>query len=116
MCLERASGGMSLLDVLDRVLDKGIVIDAWWCISLVEIDRITVVECVILADQDAAAAPGTSLLFGKFGSASSSHSALRIDDDDGSAARDQDSQDNALGPRWPGGQERPAEGAKDLLH
>jgi hypothetical protein len=115
MSLERASDGSSLLDVLDRVLDKGIVIDAWWSISL-EIDRITVVECAITADQDATPAPGTSLLFGKFGSASSSHSALRIDDDDGSRARDQNSRDNALGPRWPGGQERPAEGAKDLLH
>jgi len=35
MAVERASGGTSLIDVLDRVLDKGIVIDAWVRVSLV---------------------------------------------------------------------------------
>ena len=29
MAVERATSGSSLIDVLDRVLDKGIVIDAW---------------------------------------------------------------------------------------
>src|SRR5437588_365603 len=42
MPVERASGGSSLIDVLDRVLDKGIVIDAWVRVSLVGIDVITV--------------------------------------------------------------------------
>src|SRR5260370_36328559 len=42
MPVERASGGSSLIDVLDRVLDKGIVIDAWVGVSLVGIDLITV--------------------------------------------------------------------------
>jgi Gas vesicle protein len=41
MVIERASGGASLIDVLDRVLDKGIVIDAWVRVSLVGIDLIT---------------------------------------------------------------------------
>ena len=41
MAVERASGGTSLIDVLDRVLDKGIVIDAWVRVSLVGIDLIT---------------------------------------------------------------------------
>ena len=36
MAVERVSGGSSLIDVLDRVLDKGIVIDAWVRISLVK--------------------------------------------------------------------------------
>jgi hypothetical protein len=27
--VQREQGGTSLIDVLDRVLDKGIVIDAW---------------------------------------------------------------------------------------
>ncbi len=34
MKIERAPGGASLIDVLDRVLDKGIVIDAWVRVSL----------------------------------------------------------------------------------
>jgi hypothetical protein len=42
MAVERAAGGTSLIDVLDRVLDKGIVIDAWVRVSLVGIDLITV--------------------------------------------------------------------------
>jgi hypothetical protein len=42
MAVERAAGGTSLIDVLDRVLDKGIVIDAWVRASLVGIDLITV--------------------------------------------------------------------------
>jgi gas vesicle structural protein len=41
MVIERASGGASLIDVLGRVLDKGIVIDAWVRVSLVGIDLIT---------------------------------------------------------------------------
>ena len=42
MAVERAPGGSSLIDVLDRVLDKGIVIDAWVRVSLVGIDLVTV--------------------------------------------------------------------------
>ena len=42
MAVERAPGGTSLIDVLDRILDKGIVVDAWVLISLVGIDLITV--------------------------------------------------------------------------
>ena len=41
MPVERSPGGTSLIDVLDRVLDKGIVIDAWVRVSLVGIDLIT---------------------------------------------------------------------------
>ncbi len=42
MPVERASGSTSLIDVLDRVLDKGIVIDAWVRVTLVGIDLLTV--------------------------------------------------------------------------
>jgi hypothetical protein len=49
MPVERASGGTSLIDVLDRVLDKGIVIDAWVRVSLVGIDLITVEARVVVA-------------------------------------------------------------------
>jgi hypothetical protein len=50
--VERHSGGTSLIDVLDRVLDKGIVIDAWVRISLVGIDLITVEARVVVASID----------------------------------------------------------------
>lgn len=52
MPVERAPGGTSLIDVLDRILDKGIVIDAWVRISLVGIDLITVEARVIVASID----------------------------------------------------------------
>jgi gas vesicle structural protein len=50
--VERAPGGTSLIDVLDRILDKGIVIDAWVRVSLVGIDLITVEARVVVASID----------------------------------------------------------------
>jgi hypothetical protein len=52
MAVDRAPGGTSLIDVLDRILDKGIVIDAWVRISLVGIDLITVEARVVVASID----------------------------------------------------------------
>jgi gas vesicle structural protein len=52
MAVERHPGGTSLIDVLDRVLDKGIVIDAWVRISLVGIDLITVEARIVVASID----------------------------------------------------------------
>ena len=52
MAVERAAGGTSLIDVLDRVLDKGIVIDAWVRVSLVGIDLITVEARIVVASID----------------------------------------------------------------
>src|ERR1700685_4419022 len=49
MAVERVSGGSRLIDVLDRVLDKGIVIDAWVRVSLVGIDLITVEARIVVA-------------------------------------------------------------------
>src|ERR1700674_5130150 len=52
MALERTPSGSSLIDVLDRVLDKGIVIDAWVRVSLVGIDLITVEARIVVASID----------------------------------------------------------------
>lgn len=49
MAIERAPSGTSLIDVLDRVLDKGIVIDAWVRVFLVGIDLISVEARVVVA-------------------------------------------------------------------
>ena len=52
MPLER-SRGVSLIDVTDRVLDKGIVIDYWSRISLLGVDILTRIEGrVIVASID----------------------------------------------------------------
>ena len=52
MAVQREHSGASLIDVLDRVLDKGIVIDAWVRVSLVGIDLITVEARVVVASID----------------------------------------------------------------
>ena len=51
MAIERSQGSRrtSLIDVLDRVLDKGIVIDAWMRVSLVGIELLTVEARVVVA-------------------------------------------------------------------
>jgi len=49
MPVERVPGATNLIDVLDRVLDKGIVIDAWVRVSLVGIDLLTVEARVVVA-------------------------------------------------------------------
>ena len=49
MRVERTSATSNLVDVLDRVLDKGIVIDAWVRVSLVGIELVTVEARVVVA-------------------------------------------------------------------
>ncbi len=49
MALERESGSRSVIDVLDHVLDKGIVIDAWVRLSVVGIDLLTIEARVVVA-------------------------------------------------------------------
>jgi gas vesicle structural protein len=47
--LQRGSTSTSVIDVLDHVLDKGIVIDAWLRVSVLGIDLITVEARVVVA-------------------------------------------------------------------
>ena len=49
MAVERAGAGSSLIDVLDRVLDKGIVIDAYVRVSIVGIDLVSVEARIVVA-------------------------------------------------------------------
>ncbi len=52
MPLDRPATSTSVIDVLDHVLDKGIVIDAWVRVSLVGIDLITVEARIVVASID----------------------------------------------------------------
>jgi gas vesicle structural protein len=52
MAVERGSGTSSLIDILDRVLDKGIVIDAWVRVSLVGIDLLRGQARIVVASID----------------------------------------------------------------
>ena len=49
MGVERTSGELSFVDVLDRVLDKGIVIDGWMRVCLMGMDLVTVEGRVVVA-------------------------------------------------------------------
>ena len=49
MVLERSPSKSNLIDVFDRVIDKGIVIDAWLGLSLAGIELVTVEARVIVA-------------------------------------------------------------------
>jgi gas vesicle structural protein len=49
MISERQLGQTSVLETLDRVLDKGVVIDAWVRVSLAGIDLITIQARVVVA-------------------------------------------------------------------
>jgi hypothetical protein len=49
MAIERVASNSSLIDILDRVLDKGIVIDAWVRVSLVGIDLVVLEARVVVA-------------------------------------------------------------------
>jgi hypothetical protein len=50
--LQRGATSTSIIDVLDHILDKGIVIDAWMRVSLVGIDLLTVEARVVVASID----------------------------------------------------------------
>lgn len=46
---ERTARGSTLVDVLDRVLGKGIVIDGWVLISLAGVDLLSIEARVVVA-------------------------------------------------------------------
>jgi len=49
MAVEKAIGSSSLVEVIDRILDKGVVVDAWVRISLVGIELLAIEARVVAA-------------------------------------------------------------------
>jgi len=49
MAVEKAIASSSLVEVVDRILDKGIVLDAWVRVSLVGIELLAIEARVVLA-------------------------------------------------------------------
>ena len=49
MAVEKAIASSSLVEVIDRILDKGVVVDAWVRVSLVGIELLAVEARVVLA-------------------------------------------------------------------
>ncbi|WP_100010259.1 gas vesicle structural protein GvpA [Lentibacillus sediminis] len=52
MSIEKTTDSSSLAEVIDRILDKGIVIDAYARVSLVGIEILTVEARVVIASVD----------------------------------------------------------------
>ena len=42
MAVEKSMGSSSLVEVIDRILDKGVVVDAWVRVSLVGIELLAI--------------------------------------------------------------------------
>ncbi len=49
MAVEKTNSSSSLVEVIDRILDKGVVIDAWARVSLVGIELLAVEARVVVA-------------------------------------------------------------------
>jgi len=49
MAVEKAIASSSLVEVVDRILDKGVVIDAWARVSLVGIELLAVEARAVVA-------------------------------------------------------------------
>ena len=49
MAVEKAVASSSLVEVVDRILDKGVVIDAWVRVSLVGIELLAIEARVVIA-------------------------------------------------------------------
>ncbi len=52
MAVEKAIASSSLVEVVDRILDKGIVVDAWVRVSLVGIELLAVEARIVTAGVD----------------------------------------------------------------
>ncbi|MCL5103274.1 MAG: gas vesicle structural protein GvpA [Armatimonadetes bacterium] len=52
MAVEKTIGSTSLAEVVDRILDKGVVIDAWVRVSLVGIELLAIEARVVVASVD----------------------------------------------------------------
>src|SRR5262249_26480267 len=62
MTLDRTRSSGSAIDVLDHVLDKGIVIDAWMRVSLDGIDLVTVEARIVVASVGTYVANGGAIV------------------------------------------------------
>ncbi|MFZ5645039.1 MAG: gas vesicle structural protein GvpA [Bacillota bacterium] len=52
MAVEKSIASSSLVEVIDRILDKGIVVDAWARVSLVGIELLAIEARAVIASVD----------------------------------------------------------------
>ena len=49
MAVEKSMGSSSLVEVIDRILDKGVVVDAWVRVSIVGIELLAIEARAVVA-------------------------------------------------------------------
>lgn len=52
MAVQTSNGSSTLAEVVDRILDKGVVVDAWVRVSLVGIELLAIEARVVIASVD----------------------------------------------------------------
>lgn len=52
MAVQTSNGSSTLVEVVDRILDKGVVVDAWVRVSLVGIELLAIEARVVIASVD----------------------------------------------------------------
>jgi gas vesicle structural protein len=52
MAVEKVNASSSLAEVVDRILDKGVVVDAWVRVSLVGIELLAIEARIVIAGVD----------------------------------------------------------------
>ena len=52
MAVEKSMASSSLVDVIDRILDKGLVVDAWIRVSLVGIEILAIEATAVVTGVD----------------------------------------------------------------
>jgi gas vesicle structural protein len=52
MAVEKSMASSSLVDIIDRILDKGLVVDAWIRVSLVGIEILAIEARVVVTGVD----------------------------------------------------------------
>lgn len=52
MAIEKTNSSSSLAEVVDRILDKGVVVDAWVRVSLVGIELLAIEARIVVAGVD----------------------------------------------------------------
>ena len=52
MAVQTSNGSSTLVEVVDRILDKGVVVDAWVRVSLVGIELLAIEARIVIASVD----------------------------------------------------------------
>ena len=76
MAVEKVNSSSSLAEVIDRILDKGVVVDAWIRLSLVGIELLTIEAKIVIASVEAYLKYSEAFCFNYFSSSNRKNNSL----------------------------------------